>query len=79
MTIPISILCKQSENKTVKTKALLDTDGAGGKFIDQTFVLRNELQTRKLEKTHHGLQCKWNKKKNRNNYLMCRCQSTDWK
>ena len=40
MTIPGPVLlsCKQSGNKNVETKALLDT-GAGGKFIDQNFVL----------------------------------------
>ena len=49
MTIPILLLCKQSRNKNVETKALLDT-GAGGKFIDQNFVLQNNLRTHKLAK-----------------------------
>ena len=49
MTIPVLLLCEQSGNKNVKTKALLDT-GAGGKFIDQNFVLQNNLRTRKLGK-----------------------------
>ena len=47
MTILISLLCEQNGNKNVETKALLDT-GAGGKFIDQNFVLQNNLRTRKL-------------------------------
>ena len=38
MTILISLSCEQNGKKNVKTKALLDT-GAGGKFIDQNFVL----------------------------------------
>ena len=49
MTIPVLLSCEQNGNKNVKTKALLDT-GAGGKFIDQNFVLRNNLRTRKLGK-----------------------------
>ena len=48
-TIPVSLLCEQNGNKNVETKALLDT-GAGGKFIDQKFVLQNNLRTRKLGK-----------------------------
>ena len=50
MSIPVLLSCKQSGNKNVETKALLDT-GAGGKFIDQNFVLRNNLRTRKLAKS----------------------------
>ena len=42
MTIPISILDRQERN--IEMKALLDT-GAGGKFINQNFVLLNQLQT----------------------------------
>ena len=49
MNIPIIILCKQNGKKNVETKALLDT-GAGGKFIDQNFVLQNDLRTHKLAK-----------------------------
>ena len=40
MMIPILILDRQERN--IETKALLDT-GAGGKFIDQNFVLLNQL------------------------------------
>ena len=47
MMIPISILDRQEGS--IETKALLDT-GAGGKFIDQNFVLLNQLQTQKLKK-----------------------------
>ena len=47
MTIPILILDRQERN--IEMKALLDT-GAGGKFINQNFVLLNQLRTRKLEK-----------------------------
>ena len=49
MLLPVSISCKQSEKKIIETKAFLDT-GAGGKFIDQNFVWKNKLETRKLEK-----------------------------
>ena len=49
MTIPILLSSKQNGKKNVKTKALLDT-GAGGKFIDQNFVLQNDLRTHKLAK-----------------------------
>ena len=49
MSIPVLLLSKQNGKKNVKTKALLDT-GAGGKFIDQNFVLRNNLRTHKLAK-----------------------------
>ena len=45
MTISITISSeKNKENKTVKTKALLDT-GAGGKFIDQNYVNHLNLET----------------------------------
>ena len=37
MTLSIKISGENIEQKTVKSKALLDT-GAGGNFIDQTFV-----------------------------------------
>ena len=49
MTIPILLLSEQNGKKNAKTKALLDT-GAGGKFIDQNFVLQNDLRTHKLAK-----------------------------
>ena len=49
MHLPITLSCEKSGNKNVKTKALLDT-GAGGKFIDQNFVLWNNIRTYKLEK-----------------------------
>ena len=49
MLLPISILSKKNKERTVETKALLDT-GAGGKFIDQNFVLANCIRTQKLEK-----------------------------
>ena len=38
MLLPISILSDKPTEIIIKTKALLDT-GAGGKFIDQNFVL----------------------------------------
>jgi hypothetical protein len=48
MNIPITISSKENEeDKTVETKALLDT-GAGGKFIDQNFVKNLKLKTHKL-------------------------------
>ena len=49
MLLPISILSEKNKERTVKTKALLDT-GAGGKFIDQNFVLAHGIRTHKLEK-----------------------------
>ena len=49
MLLPILILSENDKERTVKTKALLDT-GAGGKFIDQNFVLEKGIRTRKLEK-----------------------------
>ena len=49
MQLLIILLCEKSGNKNVETKALLDT-GAGGKFIDQNFVLRNNIRTYKLVK-----------------------------
>ena len=49
MLLPISILSEKNKERTVETKALLDT-GAGGKFIDQNFVLAHGIRTHKLEK-----------------------------
>ena len=49
MTILVLLSCKQSGNKNVEAKALLDTR-AGGKFIDQNYVLRNNHRTKKLGK-----------------------------
>ena len=49
MQLLITLSCEKSGNKNVETKALLDT-GAGGKFIDQNFVLRNSIRTYKLAK-----------------------------
>ena len=49
MHLPIILSCEKSGNKNVKTKALLDT-GAGGKFIDHNFVLRNNIRTYKVAK-----------------------------
>ena len=37
MTLSIEISDENIDQKTIKTKALLDT-GAGGEFIDQNFV-----------------------------------------
>ena len=37
MTVSIEISSENIDQKTIKTKTLLDT-GAGGKFIDQNFV-----------------------------------------
>ena len=36
--LPISVLIDKPNERTIETKALLDT-GAEGKFIDQNFVL----------------------------------------
>ena len=49
MNIPISISTDKTNKKTVETKALLDT-GAGGKIIDQNFVLWENIRTHKLAK-----------------------------
>ena len=49
MLLSISILSEKNKERTIETKALLDT-GAGGKFVDQNFVLENGIRTQKLEK-----------------------------
>ena len=48
MTLSIKISGKNTGQKTVKTKVLLDT-GAGGKFIDQNFVRNQKIKTKDLE------------------------------
>ena len=48
MTISIKISGGNIDQKTVKTKTLLDT-GAGGKFIDQNFVRNQKIKTKNLE------------------------------
>ena len=49
MLLPILISSEKDKGRIVETKALLDT-GAGGKFIDQNFILANGIRTSKLEK-----------------------------
>ena len=49
MLLPILISSEKDKGRTVETKALLDT-GAGGKFIDQNFILANGIRTSKLDK-----------------------------
>ena len=49
MFLPVTIESKKDKKKTIDTKALLDT-GAGGKFINQNFVLVNRIRTQALEK-----------------------------
>ena len=46
--LPIKIESKRNKEKIIEMKALLDT-GAGGKFIDQNFVLANGIRTHALE------------------------------
>ena len=48
MTLSIEISGKSIDQKTIETKALLDT-GAGGKFIDQNFVQNQRIKTKNLE------------------------------
>ena len=48
MTLSIEISGKSFDQKTVETKALLDT-GAGGKFIDQNFIQNQKIKTKNLE------------------------------
>ena len=48
MTLSIKISGKSLDQKTIKTKALLDT-GAGGKFINQNFVQNQKIKTKNLE------------------------------
>ena len=48
MTLSIKISGEDTSQKTVETKALLDT-GAGGKFIDQNFVRNQKIKTKNLE------------------------------
>ena len=49
MLLPISILSEKNKERTVEIKALLNT-GAGGKFINQNFILAHGIRTHKLEK-----------------------------
>ena len=49
MFLPVTIESKKDKKKTIDTNALLNT-GAGGKFIDQNFVLANRIRTQALEK-----------------------------
>ena len=48
MFLPVTIESKRNKERTVETKALLNT-GAGEKFIDQNFVLANGIRTHALE------------------------------
>ena len=48
MTLSIEISGENTGQKTIKTRALLDT-GAGGKFIDQNFVRNQKIKTKNLE------------------------------
>ena len=48
MTLSIKISGKNIDQKTIETKALLDT-GAGGKFINQNFVQNQKIKTKNLE------------------------------
>ena len=48
MTVSIEISGKNMDQKTIETKALLDT-GAGGKFINQNFVQNQKIKTKNLE------------------------------
>ena len=48
MTLSIEVSGESIGQKTVETKALLDT-GAGGKFIDQNFVRNQKIKTKNLE------------------------------
>ena len=48
MTLSIKISGESLDQKTVETKALLDT-GAGGKFINQNFVRNQKIKTKNLE------------------------------
>ena len=47
ISIPISLRELQKDNKTVNLEALLDS-GAGGLFIDETFVKQNDFTLHKL-------------------------------
>ena len=48
MTLSIEISSENIDQKTVETKALLDT-GAGGKFIDQNSIQNQKIKTKNLE------------------------------
>ena len=48
MTLSIKISGESLDQKTVETKALLDTR-AGGKFIDRNFVRNQKIKTKNLE------------------------------
>ena len=51
MTLSIKISGENLDQKTIKTKALLDT-GAGEKFIDQKLCLKPENQDEELGASH---------------------------
>ena len=48
MTLSIKISGENLDQKTIETKALLDT-GAGGRFIDQNFVQNQKIKIKNLE------------------------------
>ena len=48
MTLSIKISGENIDQKTIETKALLDT-GAGGKFINQNFIQNQKIKTKNLE------------------------------
>ena len=48
MTLSIKISGESLDQKTIKTKALLDT-GAGGKFINQNFIQNQKIKMKNLE------------------------------
>ena len=50
MTVSIEISSENLDQKTIETKALLDT-GAGGKFINQNFVQNQKIKTKNLERS----------------------------
>ena len=50
MTLSIEISGENLDQKTIETKALLDT-GAGGKFIDQNFIRNQKIKTKNLERS----------------------------
>ena len=47
-TLSIKISGESTDQKTVETKALLDT-GAGGKFINQNFVRNQKIKMKNLQ------------------------------
>ena len=61
MTLSIEISGESNDQKTIETKALLDT-GAGGKFIDQNLIQNQKIRMENLLKFLMWMELQTNKK-----------------